>query len=61
MNWKWFNIFFRDILLICVIEILNFRVNFQSWWLAFLAGAMVVLISWHFEDCRKEFSKQRLK
>jgi hypothetical protein len=42
MNWRWTNIFLRDIFLIIVVEILNFRVNFESWWLAFLLGAMVV-------------------
>ena len=53
MNWRWTNIFLRDIFLIIVVEILNFMVNFESWWLAFLLGAMFVLISWHFEECRR--------
>jgi|TARA_R100000093_G_scaffold65731_1_gene36813 hypothetical protein len=58
---KWLNIFFRDIFLIIVVEILNFKVNFESWWLAFLSGAMVVLVSWHFEECRREYSSKKLK
>jgi len=61
MNWKWFNIFIRDIMLIIVICIMNQRSNYNSWWIAFLTGGMVVLVSWHFEDCRKEYELQRLK
>jgi len=61
MNWRWTNIFLRDIFLIIVVEILNFMVNFESWWLAFLLGAMFVLISWHFEECRRLYTPSKLK
>jgi len=61
MNWRWFNIFVRDIMLIIIICIMNHRANYDSWWVAFLAGAMFVLVSWHFEDCRKEYELERLK
>ena len=61
MNWRWVNIFVRDMFLIVVVEILNFMVNFESWWLAFLLGAMFVLISWHFEECRRQYTPRKLK
>jgi len=58
---KWLNIFLRDMFLIIVVEILNFKVNFESWWLAFLLGALFVLISWHFEECRRQYTPRKLK
>jgi|TARA_R100001244_G_scaffold96497_2_gene72188 hypothetical protein len=61
MDWKWFNIFMRDICLMLVIFIVNYQSNFQSWWGAFLTGAMVVLTSWHFEECKKQYGVVRLK
>jgi high-affinity Fe2+/Pb2+ permease len=61
MNWRWFNIFVRDIMLIIVICVMNHRTNYSSWWLGFVAGAMFVLVSWHFEECKKEYELERLK
>jgi len=61
MNWKWINIFVRDVILMTIIMILNHRANYNSWWLAFLSGAMIVLVSWHFEECRSIQEYKRLR
>lgn len=47
-DWKWINIFARDILLACLMMWVNFEVEYKSWWAAFIMGALVVLVSWHF-------------
>lgn len=56
---KWMNIFLRDLLLLVVVSVVNWYIQFKSWAAAFLAGMLVVLISWHFEDYLK--SKQEVK
>jgi len=60
-NLKWINIFCRDICLVLVVAYLNSIADYRSWWLAFLMGAMFVLVSWHFEECRKEYNNKKLK
>ena len=54
IDWKWINIFVRDILLILVIAWVNYAVSYRSWVAAALAGMMIVLITWHFNDLIKE-------
>ena len=52
-NFKWTNIFIRDILLSIVIIVVNFYANFNSWFAAFAAGMVVVLTTWHLSDLIK--------
>jgi len=59
MNWKktmksqefkWFNLFFRDILLIFITFTIQILTNFRSIYVWFLTGMMVVWISWQLND-----------
>jgi len=50
MNFRWINIFLRDIILIGLISWVNWRVDYQSWWAACITGMIIVLITWHFQD-----------
>lgn len=60
-DFKWANIFIRDILLIFVTLWVNFSVSFRSWSAAFAVGMLVVLISWHFDEYIKEKQKIKLR
>lgn len=49
-NFKWINIFIRDILLVAVIFWINHTLNYRSFVAAMLVGMMVVLVTWHLSD-----------
>ena len=53
IDWKWINIFVRDIVIALLIGWVNWKVEYQSWWAAFLMGAMFVLVSWHLDAYMK--------
>ena len=47
---RWFNIFIRDALLVMVMIFVNYLNNARSWWVGFITGALVVLLTWHLAD-----------
>ena len=59
-DWKWINIFLRDMFLAIVISWVNYKVDFQSWWVAFLMGALFVLVTWHLNDYIKLHKRIKL-
>jgi len=50
MNWKWINIFLRDLFLSAALLGMNFLLNYQSWFAAWLLGMQMVLMAWHLHD-----------
>ena len=57
-EFKWFNIFVRDIILIGLLIYINVSNSFKSYWVGFLTGMAVVYVSWQFTDYLNE--KRRL-
>ena len=57
-DWRWINVFARDAILAALVVWVNFKVDYRSWWAAFILGMIVVLISWHFSEFIEE--KRRL-
>ena len=57
-EFRWINLFVRDILLILVLMAVNYWTNFNSWWVGFTTGMTVVWVSWHYFEYIS--SKRRL-
>jgi len=49
-EFKWWNIFIRDLFLAVVIFIVHYQTKFQSTMVWFITGMLLVWISWHFSD-----------
>jgi len=49
-EFKWINLFIRDMLLIVVIVIVDYTTDFRSRWIAFIMGMLLVWITWQFAD-----------
>lgn len=49
-EFTWLNIFVRDFLLIFVVIIIHIKTNFNSRWVWFIIGMLVVYVSWQITD-----------
>lgn len=49
-EFRWFNVFFRDLLLVLVVMSVQYWSHFKSKWVFFITGMLVVWISWQFSD-----------
>jgi len=49
-EYKWINIFIRDVLLSLVMMFVNYFTHFRSWWSGVATGMLIVYVSWHFND-----------
>ena len=46
----WVNIFFRDLLLVVILTLIQMLTHFNSKTVFFISGMMVVLVTWHIHD-----------
>jgi hypothetical protein len=58
-DFKWLNIFIRDILLILVIAYVQVKTYFNSKWVWFITGMIVVWVSWQYSDYNKFKREQK--
>lgn len=49
-EFKWINIFLRWFLISFLLMYVNYKTNFNSWWVGLITGMLIVYVTWQFTD-----------